>query len=47
MHPSMVMVIFIKQHLNNTWSTAHEKDKQHIKTKLKESVAYKKACNSC
>ena len=35
-----MMVICVKQHLSNTWSSIHEKVKQHLS---KISVAYKKS----
>ena len=40
---SIMMAICIKQHLNNIWSSNHEKVKQHWGW-LEKSVAYKKAC---
>ena len=40
-----MMVIYIKQHLSNIWSSIHEKVKQHWGW-TEKSVAYKKACNS-
>ena len=40
---SMMMLIRIKQHLSNIWSSIHEKVKQHWGW-VEKSVAYKKAC---
>ena len=37
--PSMMMLICIKQHLSNIWSSIHENVKQHG---VKKDVAYKK-----
>ena len=39
---SMVMLICIKQHLSNIWTSIHEKVKQHWGW-IEKSVAYKKA----
>ena len=42
-----MMLVCIKQHLSNIWSSIHEKDKQHQGwVDLKKSVAYKKACKA-
>ena len=42
-----MMLVCIKQHLSNIWSSIHEKDKQHRGwVDLKKSVAYKKACKA-
>ena len=42
---SMMMLICIKQHLSNIWSSIHEKVKQH-RGLVEKSVAYdKKTCN--
>ena len=40
---SMMMLICIKQHLSNIWSSIHKK-LSNTETELKKSVAYKKAC---
>ena len=39
----MMMVICIKQHLRNIWSSTHEKLSK-TEAELKKSVAYKKVC---
>ena len=41
----MMTVISIKQHLNNIWSSVHEK-LSNVKAAFKKSVAYKKTCNT-
>ena len=41
---SMMMLICIKQHLNNIWSTIQEKVKQHWSFVGKKALLIKKAC---
>ena len=43
---NMMMLLCIKQHLRNIWSSIHEKVKQHWDWVDKKSIAYKKACIS-
>ena len=40
---SKMMLIYIKQHLSNIWSSIHEKVKPHWGW-VEKSVTYKKAC---
>ena len=40
---TIIMLICIKQHLSNIWSSIHEKVKQHWGW-VEKSVTYKKAC---
>ena len=40
---SIMMVIYIKQHLSSIWSSIQEKIKQHWGW-VEKSVAYKRAC---
>ena len=42
----IMMVMCIKQHLSNIWSSIHEKVKQHYWGWVEKNVAYKRACNS-
>ena len=42
----MVMLLCIKQHLNNIWSSIHEKVKQHWGWVEKKALLIKKTCNS-
>ena len=45
---SIMMVIYITQHLSNIWSSIHEEVKQHwIESELKKALLKKKACISC
>ena len=39
---SMMMLLCVKQHLSNIWSSIHEKVKQH-RDWVEKSVAYKKS----
>ena len=39
----MIMIICIKQHLSNIWSSIHE-NLSNTEAELKKSVAYKKKC---
>ena len=39
---NIMMVVCIKQHLSNIWSSTHEKVKQHWGWAEKKCVAYKK-----
>ena len=40
---SMMMIVCIKKHLNNIWSSSHEKVKQYWGWVEKKSVTYKKS----
>ena len=40
---NIMMVVCIKQHLSNIWSSTHEKVKQHWGWAEKKCVAYKKS----
>ena len=43
---NMKMLICIRQHLSNIWSSIHEKVKQHRGWVEKKRCLYKKACNA-
>ena len=43
---SMMMLIFIKQHQSNIWSSIHEKVRQHWGWVEKKALPIKKACTT-